>query len=170
MRSFNHIQLYPAILYFSVVQLCQLAGKIDPNGTQICKHLLSWRRLFWRIKAAALSSALSSSSLCALDISLSISFISFLSAYRSFDEISWGEDLFRTTYHIEHVKHYHVGVIAHHAQEFSPRSSRGEAIRREDQVHGLLRNFKATEPKQKNYTENGASYQVARFFVFVLTW
>ena len=69
----------------------------------------------------------------------------------------------------EYTKQFCVVIITHHAQEFSPKSFRSETIRGEDQVHGFLRNFQASEPKQKNYPENQDSYQVLRFFCFVLT-
>ena len=69
----------------------------------------------------------------------------------------------------EYTKHFCVVIVTHHAQEFSPKISRGETIRGEDQVHGFLRNFQASELKQKNYPENQDSYQVLRFFCFVLT-
>ena len=44
----------------------------------------------------------------------------------------------------EYTKHFCVVIITHHAQEFSPKISRGEAIRGEDEVHGFLRNFQAS--------------------------
>ena len=59
----------------------------------------------------------------------------------------------------EYTKHFCVVIITHHAQEFSPKISRGEAIRGEDELPSI-------RTETKNYPENEDGYQVLRFFVF----
>ena len=69
----------------------------------------------------------------------------------------------------EYTKHFCVVIITHHAQEFSPKISRGETIRGEDQVHGFLRNFQASEPKQKIIQKMKMVTRFSDFLCFVLT-